>query len=121
MREIPFRADNSVSEMWILPAWVMPRVIDANTGRMTKLRLPTEVKLGASRVAKAVKLSNSNVPLILCKPEAVKEVIDEVRLTVTSPVTCSTPKGIETDSIETSLMMMLPVTVEQPWSASRSL
>ena len=119
--ENPSREDNSVSEMRILPTSLMPRVIVCNNGRMTKLMPPTEVKLGASSVVKAVKLSNSNVPLILCKPEAVKLVTAEVRLTVTSPSTCWTPCGIVMSVIETDVMMILPDTVEQPESASRSL
>ena len=99
----------------------MSKVIVCNNGRMTKLIPPTEVKLGASSVCKAVKLSNSNVPLILCKPEAVKLVIVSVKLTVTSPSTFATPWGIVTSVSETDVMMILPVTVVQLESASRSL
>ena len=51
----------------------MPRLMDCNKGRMTKLMPPTEVKLGAVRVCKAVKLSNSNVPVMVFKPLAVTE------------------------------------------------
>jgi hypothetical protein len=82
---------------------------------------PTEVKRGALSVCKPVKLSNSNVPLILSKPEAVKLVTAEVRLTVTSPSTVRTPCGIVISVIETDVMMILPDTIEQPESASRSL
>ena len=73
VRERPVRADNCVSEMRTLPALVIPRVMDCNKGRMTKLMPPTEVKLAAVRVCRAVKLSNSNVPVIDFNPLAVTE------------------------------------------------
>src|SRR5208282_5087938 len=106
--ENPSKEDNCVSEMRMLPAWFMLRVIVDNNGRMTKLIPPTEVKLGALSVCKAVKLSNSNVPLILCKPEAVKLVTVELRLTVISPSTFSTPCGIVTSVIATAVTIILP-------------
>lgn len=77
-RENPSRADNSVSEMMTLPTELIPSDIVANNGRMTKLMPPTVVKLGAVRVCNAVKLSNSNVPVIVFNPDAVKEVTEEV-------------------------------------------
>ena len=54
----------------------MPSDMDCNKGRMTKLMPPTEVKLGALSVCKAVKLSNSNVPVIVFKPLAETETKD---------------------------------------------
>jgi hypothetical protein len=78
LRENPSRADNSVSEMTTLPTELIPRDIVCNNGRMTKLMLPTVVKLGAVRVCNAVKLSNSNVPVMVSNPDAVKAVTEEV-------------------------------------------
>jgi len=77
-RENPSREDNSVSEMSTFPIELIPSDIVCNNGRMTKLMLPTVVKLGAVRVCKAVKLSSSNVPVMVCNPDAVNAVTDEV-------------------------------------------
>jgi len=99
---------------------VIPRVVLDNFGRMTKLILPTEDKSGAEIVSKAVKLSNSNVPVIVCNPAAEKLVTDEVRLTEISPSTLCTPWGIVTLVMATALTTMLPFTIPHPWSASRS-
>ena len=91
MRDNQSKLDNCVSEMRILPTSGLPSVIVSSNGRMTKLMPPTEAKFGAFTVCKAVKLSNSNVPLILCKPGAAKDVRDEVRLTLTSHIIRCTP------------------------------
>lgn len=66
-------------------------------------------------------MSNSNVPVICCNPDAVKDVTDEVRLMLTSPSTRCTPLGTARVVIATLVTIILPVTVEQPASASRSL
>ena len=76
--ENPFKEDNNVSEIIMSSAWVMPRDTVCNTGRITKLIPPTEVKLEAVTDCNAVKLSNSNFPLILRKPDATKLVTTEV-------------------------------------------
>lgn len=76
--ERPVKADNCVSEIRTVPASLIPRFMDCNNGRMTKLMPPTEVKLGAVRVVSPVKLSNSNVPVIVCKLSASKVVKLEI-------------------------------------------
>ena len=119
-KDNPSSVANSVSEMWTLPTELIPSDMVCSTGRMTKLMLPTLAKLGAFRVCKAVKLSNSNVPVMVRNPDAVKAVTEEVRLTETSPCTFCTPCGIVTVLMATAVTMMFPVTVEQLPRASRS-
>lgn len=120
-RESPVRAANWVSEIWTLPAWLIPSVIVANKGRITKLIPPTEVKEGALTVVNAVKLSNSKVPPMLCRLVAWTVTIPFVWPIRRSPVIFCMPAGMVTGSNETDWMRTLPVTVEQLARASRSL
>ena len=81
---------------------------------------PTEAKLGALTLDKAVKLSNSNVPVIVSKPGALNDVTADVRLIERSPSIFETVDGMVTVSNDTPVILTFPVTVEQSLNALRS-
>jgi hypothetical protein len=118
--EIPSKYLNPVNIMETFSASLIPRSMVCNSGRRVKLTLPTEIKFGMVSVCNAVKSNKLNVPLILCKPDAVKDARTEIPPTETSPTICCTPCGIVMLSIATEFTVMLPVTVAQFESASRS-
>jgi hypothetical protein len=108
---MPVSVDNCVSEILIFPACLIPKVMDDNSGRMTKLIAPTEAKLGAVTVVNAVKLDNSNVPEMDCRPAADTVTTALVSSIRKSPLMRVTVEGILTGSNPLVRMRTFPVIV----------